>query len=52
MTCCQVAGSAFTKNYISRSMVFVRGLDKHFAGRWIGRRGPTEWPPRSPNLRP
>jgi hypothetical protein len=22
-------------------------LDKHFPGRWIGRRGLTEWPPRS-----
>ena len=22
-------------------------LTKHFTGRWIGCRGPTEWPPRS-----
>lgn len=27
-------------------------LDDHFPGRWIGRRGPTEWPPRSPDLTP
>ncbi|KAL3288976.1 hypothetical protein HHI36_003419 [Cryptolaemus montrouzieri] len=26
--------------------------DDHFPGRWIGRRGPTEWPPRSPDLSP
>jgi hypothetical protein len=25
-------------------------LDRQFPGRWIGRRGPLEWPPRSPNL--
>ena len=25
-------------------------LDEHFPGRWIGRRGPVEWPPRSPDL--
>ena len=23
-----------------------------FPGRWIGRRGPVEWPPRSPDLTP
>jgi hypothetical protein len=23
---------------------------KHFPGRWIGRRGPTEWPLRNPGL--
>lgn len=27
-------------------------LDGHFPGRWIGRRGPIEWPPRSPDLTP
>lgn len=27
-------------------------LDQHFPGRWIGRRGPLEWPPRSPDLAP
>lgn len=27
-------------------------LDNCFPGRWIGRRGPTEWPPRSPDLTP
>ena len=25
-------------------------LDKELPGRWIGRRGPTEWPARSPDL--
>lgn len=31
----------------------VRGwLDQKFPGRWIGRRGPIEWPPRSPDLTP
>ena len=27
-------------------------LNAHFPGRWIGRRGPVEWPPRSPDLTP
>lgn len=27
-------------------------LDKKFPGRWIGRRGPFEWPARSPDLSP
>ncbi len=27
-------------------------LDETFPDRWIGRRGPTEWPPRSPDLTP
>uniref|UniRef100_V5G0A7 Transposable element Tc3 transposase n=1 Tax=Anoplophora glabripennis TaxID=217634 RepID=V5G0A7_ANOGL len=27
-------------------------LDDHFPGHWIGRRGPVEWPPRSPDLSP
>ena len=25
-------------------------LDQHFSGRWLGRRGLHEWPPRSPDL--
>ncbi|XP_029641871.1 uncharacterized protein LOC115216553 [Octopus sinensis] len=25
-------------------------LDRHFPGRWMGRCGPPEWPPRSPDL--
>ena len=25
-------------------------LDKNLPNRWIGRRGPIEWPPRSPDL--
>lgn len=27
-------------------------LDEKFPARWIGRRGPIEWPPRSPDLTP
>lgn len=27
-------------------------LDQKFPNRWIGRRGPLEWPPRSPDLAP
>jgi hypothetical protein len=27
-------------------------LDETFPGRWIGRGGPTAWPPRSPDLTP
>ena len=27
-------------------------LNEHFADRWIGRRGPLEWAPRSPDLTP
>ncbi len=27
-------------------------LDEKFPGRWIGRRGPIEWPTRSPDLSP
>ena len=27
-------------------------LEKKFPGRWIGRRGPINWPPRSPDLTP
>lgn len=27
-------------------------LDLHYENRWIGRRGPIEWPPRSPDLTP
>lgn len=29
-----------------------RYLDEEYRGRWIGRRGPTEWPARSPDLTP
>ena len=29
-----------------------RFLDEEFPGRWIGRRGPVEWPARSPDLTP
>ncbi|XP_050307733.1 uncharacterized protein LOC126744391 isoform X2 [Anthonomus grandis grandis] len=33
--------------------LFVREyLDRTFPGRWIGRRGAIEWPPRSPDLSP
>lgn len=27
-------------------------LDAHYPDKWIGRRGPVEWPPRSPDLAP
>jgi transposase len=27
-------------------------LNEHFPNKWIGRRGPVEWPPRSPDLTP
>jgi len=27
-------------------------LNGHFPGKWIGRNGPVEWPPRSPDLNP
>jgi len=27
-------------------------LNDHFPGMWIGRNGPVEWPPRSPDLNP
>jgi len=27
-------------------------LDQNFPGRWLGRRGPHEWPARSPDLTP
>jgi hypothetical protein len=27
-------------------------LDERFPGRWIGRGGPINWPPRSPDLTP
>ena len=27
-------------------------LDQHLPNRWIGRRGPIEWPARSPDLTP
>lgn len=34
------------------SLAVRNWLDDHFGDRWIGRRGPTEWPPRSPDLTP
>jgi hypothetical protein len=27
-------------------------MDRQFPGYWIGRRGPVDWPPRSPDLTP
>jgi hypothetical protein len=27
-------------------------LNRHFPGRWIGRRGPITWPPQSPHITP
>ena len=34
------------------SLVACEWLNEKFPGRWIGRRGPTEWPSRSPDLSP
>ena len=28
----------------------MKGLNASFPNRWIGRGGPIEWPPRSPDL--
>lgn len=32
------------------SRVVRNFLNEYYAGRWIGRSGPVEWPPRSPDL--
>ena len=32
------------------SLLSRNWLDDNLRGRWIGRRGPHEWPPRSPDL--
>jgi hypothetical protein len=29
-----------------------RALNATFPGRWVGRDGPTDWPPRSPDITP
>jgi hypothetical protein len=34
------------------SIVARQWLNQWLPGRWIGRRGPVEWPPRSPDLTP
>ena len=34
------------------ALIIRARLDQHFSGRWLGRRGPHEWPPRSPYLTP
>ena len=34
------------------SLVVRSWLDEKFPNRWIGRRGPIEWPARSPDLTP
>ena len=34
------------------SLIVREWLDQKFPGRWIGRRGPIEWPARSPDLTP
>jgi len=39
---CPVHSSRLIKNY----------LYERFSTKWIGRNGPTEWPPRSPDLTP
>src|SRR5215510_5856176 len=51
----------YTRQYISMwapvvarqiSKRFSSFLDQTFPGRWVGRGGPTPWPPRSPDLTP
>jgi hypothetical protein len=42
-----------SRNTQHRHILAVRDrawLDSHFTGRWNGRKGPTKWPPRSPQL--
>ncbi|KAJ4441977.1 hypothetical protein ANN_11841 [Periplaneta americana] len=34
------------------SLIVREFLDTQFPGRWIGRGGPTRWPPRSPDITP
>ena len=34
------------------SLMVRRYLDETFSNHWIGRGGPVEWPPRSPDLTP
>ena len=34
------------------AIVVREWLNEHFPGRWLGRRGPHEWPARSPDLTP
>lgn len=34
------------------SLIVREFLDTQFPGRWIGRDGPTRWPPRSPDITP
>jgi hypothetical protein len=34
------------------AMIVRQWLDKKFPQRWLGRRGPIDWPPRSPDLTP
>jgi len=34
------------------SLITRQYLNDHFPGKWIGRNGPVEWPPRSPDLNP
>ncbi|CAF3965972.1 unnamed protein product [Rotaria sordida] len=34
------------------AIIIREWLDEHFPDRWIGRRGPYDWPARSPDLSP
>ena len=38
--------------YVGYGIYVRRWLGRQFTGHWIGRRGPVEWPPRSPDLKP
>lgn len=42
----------YWKLYIIYIQIFYAYLDKTFPNRWIERRGPIEWPTRSPDLTP
>ena len=35
-----------------RNVIVPQYIDEQLLNRWIGRRRPVEWPPRSPNLTP
>ena len=38
--------------YVGYGICVRRWLGRQFTGQWIGRRGPVEWPPRSPDRNP
>ena len=53
--CCNSCKSLIGSQYIivfRRARVARRHLNRSFGRQWIGRRGPVNWPARSPNLNP